>query len=138
MIVERTMSPIVSHILFFAELRANCVCMMAEFVIEHDSENEFTNRTNPTEKAGRQLYLVYKNLYPSLLSPPLATIESRHVRPFYASATSRQCACSELPKLTRQITENYRIKPNQVFFRHSCQKPFGYCEKVERRAVIGV
>ena len=106
-IVKKAMSPIVSHILFVAMLWANCVCMMTKLVVEHDSENEFTERTNPAKKAGRHLDLVYKDLYPSLLSSLFAIVESRHVLPLYASAASRQCTCSELPGLARQIAENY-------------------------------
>lgn len=117
-IVKKTMSPTVSHILFLAVLRANCVCMMAKFVVEHHCESKFPEWTNPTKGAGLHLDLVYKDLYPSLLSSPRAMVESRNVFPPYASAASWQCTRSELPRLARQIAENYRIEANKVFFRH--------------------
>ena len=88
MIDRQTNAPTVSHILFLAILRVNCVCMMAQLVVEHFSENEFTERTNPTERARRHFDLVYKDLYPSLLSSPFVMVESRHVFPLYAPSPS--------------------------------------------------
>lgn len=107
MIGKKTKSPIVSYILFLAVLRANCVCMTAKFVVEHYSESEFTDWTNLIKRAGRHLDLVYKDLYPSLLSSPFPMVESPHVCPFYASAASRQCTRSDLPRLARQIAEDH-------------------------------
>jgi hypothetical protein len=112
--------------------------MVAQFMVEHFSEEQISEWTNPAKKARRNFDLVYKDLYPSLLSSPCGMVESRHVFPRYASAALRQCTCSDPPRLTRQVAENHRIETYKGFFRYRGQQPLGDYGIVERRAVIHV